>query len=530
MPADREEPTAVARPLERGEQIRSWRVERLLGADAGLCSVYEVSAASGLATLELVPLRVGPTPELSRRFRRLLRIRSSLQHPNLLPVVDGGEGPLGLWVVSEACAEPTLQVLLRQGPLEAGRATLIMAQVADALDAAAKNGLLHAELTPAAIRIDAGDHVLLGDFGIARLALGGPRIELPEYLSPEELRAEPPSIESSVYAFACILLECLTGAPPFRFARPEAVAYAHLTDDPPSPRELRPELPAELDDVLSTGLAKEREQRYSSPGELMRAAAAALGIGPRVEPAPTLDAAHAREALERVRPRAEPPPAPPSEEPAVAPPAAEPAVPAPAAEPPVPPPAAPPPAAPRVPPPAVRPPAATPAAPAAAAGERRPSPAAALAGVLLVCAALGGLAGWALGGAGNDESPKVDQAAQAGATSAEQQAWLARANAAFYQLGGRREAARRRLTGARSGRAQAETAAALARAFDDTTRALANPPGAREQALRQASARAAAGYRQLASAARGGSRLRWSAAQRAVRQAEELLARAAQGP
>lgn len=99
------------------------------------------------------------------------------------------------------------------------------------------------------------------------------------YMSPEEIREELLVPQSNVYALACILVECLTGSPPYASEHRLGVAYAHILQPPPRLTERRPDLPPAIDGVLATAMAKDPDDRLYSPSELVRAAAEALGLG-----------------------------------------------------------------------------------------------------------------------------------------------------------------------------------------------------------------------------------------------------------
>src|SRR5206468_9836328 len=136
------------------------------------------------------------------------------------------------------------------------------------LDAAHRRGLVHRDVKPANILLDADGHAYLTDFGVSQRASGDTTepglIGTLDYLAPEQIRGEPVDGRSDQYALACVLYECLAGAPPFRRDTQAEALWAHLHDIPPA-------LAPALDPVLRRGLAKERDDRYATCAELIAA-------------------------------------------------------------------------------------------------------------------------------------------------------------------------------------------------------------------------------------------------------------------
>jgi serine/threonine-protein kinase len=127
--------------------------------------------------------------------------------------------------------------------------------------------------------------VYLADFGLTRSAQEGAPEEKPhlsgtlDYVAPEQIEGEPPDPSADIYALGCVLYHCLAGQPPFAKRTQMELLWAHFNEDPPSLHQHRPELPAAIDPVIATALAKEPVERYPSCRELAKAAADALGVG-----------------------------------------------------------------------------------------------------------------------------------------------------------------------------------------------------------------------------------------------------------
>jgi len=237
--------------------------------------------------LKLVAPDLADSDRFRDQFLHESELAASLEHPNVVPVYAAGTRNGRLYLAMRYVDGPSLRSVLRaEGPLPPARALLIARQIASALDAAHARGLVHRDVKPSNVLLDAHAHAYLADFGLTgRLvddgpfALGGHSLGTPAYASPEQIEGAATAAYSDVYSLACLLFECLTGEPPFPRESRLAVVWAHLEENPPRASERNPELPAEVDAVLRKGLAKAPEERHGSAGELVAAATQALGVG-----------------------------------------------------------------------------------------------------------------------------------------------------------------------------------------------------------------------------------------------------------
>jgi hypothetical protein len=272
--------------IESGVFVDDFRVERVIATRAELYTVVEARGRSGerVALTLLAPSLVGDK-EPRRSVLGLARLRASIEHPHMIEFRGAVESRNRVYLVSAPPAHRTLADLLREARLGPDEALRILGQVAGALETAAARGLTHRDLTTQAIGLrqeDESPHALLSDFGIALppapgcdlLGLG----DGAAYRSPEEVRGQVPEPESNVYSLACILVDSLTGAPPYAYDRPLLTLHAHLVEPPPAVSERRPDLPLALDKVVARAMAKDPRQRYASPAELIRAAAQAIDV------------------------------------------------------------------------------------------------------------------------------------------------------------------------------------------------------------------------------------------------------------
>jgi hypothetical protein len=183
----------------------------------------------------------------------------------------------------------------------------LLGPIADALDAAHEEGLIHRDVKPHNILVGTRDHSYLADFGLTKLpgekslTETGQFMGTLDYVAPEQIVGEKPTTRSDVYAFAAVLCECLTGSVPYLRENEAAVLYAHLSEDPPRLSDREPQLPAALDGIVARALAKEPSERHASAGELMGDVEEALG-GRRLrairQPTPVVSGAQ-RESSER---------------------------------------------------------------------------------------------------------------------------------------------------------------------------------------------------------------------------------------
>lgn len=277
--------------LPTGTVVAGYEIEAPLG-EGGMATVYAARdvALGRQVALKLLSPELAADAEFVERFRREGRLQASLDHPHVVTVYDAGESEHGLYLAMELVPGSTLAELVHERVLDASRATRLLAQVADALDAAHQAGLVHRDVKPQNILVGPDDHAYLGDFGLTRV--GGRRgvtatgrlLGTIAYLAPEVIRGAEAGAPADIYAFAATAFECLTGTVVYPRRTEAAVLHAHTSERPPRPTSRRPELPPALDGVFEQGLAKEPEHRPVSAAALIeridralrRAAPAAL--------------------------------------------------------------------------------------------------------------------------------------------------------------------------------------------------------------------------------------------------------------
>lgn len=277
-------------------EIAGYRIESELGR-GGMGVVYlarQVFPDRSVALKVLAP-GLAADPDFRDRFVRESNAAASTEHPNIVPIYGAGETEGRLYLAMRYVEGTDLaDTIRREGPLDVERAVAICRQIASALDAAHARGIVHRDVKPGNVLLDASGHAYLSDFGLITrneietgITKTGQFMGSTAYCAPEQIKGENVDARTDVYSLGAVLYECLTGEPPFPRTSEAATLYAHLEESPPRPSAKVAELPAGLDDVVATAMAKRPDERYASAGLLAQAMRAALGpsaAGPATAP------------------------------------------------------------------------------------------------------------------------------------------------------------------------------------------------------------------------------------------------------
>jgi serine/threonine protein kinase len=286
-PGLRDETGAVlqVRMPEIGDAIAGYRVEALAGR-GGMGVVFRAQHIhlGRHVALKVLTADLAGNRSFRQRFIREAQTAARLDHPNIVPVYDAGEVEGLLYIAMKFIEGTDLGHLLdAEERFSPQRTVDLLASIADALDVAHAAGLVHRDVKPGNVLVDSA-RSWLTDFGLTKriasrtaLTAAGRTVGTAAYLAPEQIRGQDVDARTDVYAFACVLYECLTGSVPFERDTDMAVLWAHLEAEPEPPSNRIGELPKAVDEVFASGLAKRKEDRFASCGEMIGALAATSG-------------------------------------------------------------------------------------------------------------------------------------------------------------------------------------------------------------------------------------------------------------
>lgn len=258
--------------------IGRYRIDAVLGKGA-MGMVYKATDPMIGRTVALKTMRVDvhgiESEDMLRRIRNEARAAGALSHPNLVTIYDANEVDGLFYIAMEYLEGQTLaELMVREGLPSTDRLLDVMKQVCSALDYAHAHGIVHRDIKPANIMLTRDGRVKIMDFGIAKcegnLTNSGQVLGTPNYMSPEQVKGKPLDGRSDVFSLGVVLYELLTGERPFHAQNVTTIIYKIVNEQPIPPTELEQELDPGLNAAVMRALAKDREQRYQSCGELLR--------------------------------------------------------------------------------------------------------------------------------------------------------------------------------------------------------------------------------------------------------------------
>lgn len=262
-----------------GTRFGHYRLLELLGR-GGMGEVWRAydTDSDRTVALKVLPMHLAEDQSFQDRFRREARTAAALTEPHVVPIHRFGEIDGRLYVDMRLIEGPDLATILNRGPVHPGRAVMIVEQVASALHAAHRAGLVHRDVKPSNVLVGENDFAYLIDFGIARsttdrgVTSTGQVVGTFAYMAPERFSSRDVDARSDVYSLACVLHECLTGRTPFGGNSLEEQLGAHLSAPPPRPSVAGRHIPVTFDGVIARGLAKDVRERYQTSVDLARGA------------------------------------------------------------------------------------------------------------------------------------------------------------------------------------------------------------------------------------------------------------------
>jgi serine/threonine protein kinase len=267
-----------------GKKIGGYEIRELIG-HGGMATVYRAQQVSmnRIVAIKVLPRQYVNDDTYLQRFHREVDIVAQLEHRNIVPVHDYGEEDGQPYIVMRYMSGGSVDDLLVNGPLEMQQVCDIIEQIAPALDFAHSKNVLHRDLKPSNVLMDKNGGAYLTDFGIARI-LGEAASNIttqgvvgtPSYMSPEQAQGQPLDNRSDIYSLGVMLFEMATGRRPFESDTPYSIAVMHVTQPPPNPRSINPEISVAVENVILTAMSKSRDSRPPDALSLAEALARAI--------------------------------------------------------------------------------------------------------------------------------------------------------------------------------------------------------------------------------------------------------------
>jgi serine/threonine-protein kinase len=276
-------PTTELSPLRNGQKIANrYTLERELG-HGGMGFVFlarDEQLGERVALKVISAMQASDPAAAAERFRREVSAARKITHPNVIRIHDLVEDGQRLLLSMEYVEGMTLASYLgRVGTLKLDEARHLIGQICDGLNAAHLAGVVHRDLKPGNVLVDAEKRVKVIDFGLAKasflagMTATGLILGTPEYMSPEQVRGLATDARADLYSLGAMAYHILCGRPPFAGETPIAIGFAHVTETPRPPRALRPDLPESVEAALLRALAKDPAQRPTDALDFKRSLA-----------------------------------------------------------------------------------------------------------------------------------------------------------------------------------------------------------------------------------------------------------------
>ena len=267
--------------LPPGSSLGRYRIVEQLGR-GGMATVFRAHdpTLDRHVAIKVLPSYGAEDPTFTARFAQEAQTIARMTHPNILQIYDFGEDKGFSYLVSELVNGGSLQDKLRGNPLKLEEAVEFLGPLADALDYAHSQGVVHRDIKPPNVLLDEKSRPILADFGLARMLESAARFTLaqqalgtPEYMSPEQAMGADADHRSDIYAFGILAYQMLLGETPFHADTPAATLMAHVHQPLPLPSSLNPEIEPRVEACLLKSLARDPNDRFQTASEFVRSLA-----------------------------------------------------------------------------------------------------------------------------------------------------------------------------------------------------------------------------------------------------------------
>jgi len=261
-----------------GHTLGQYRIVEQIGL-GGMATVYKAyqPALDRYVAIKILPAYYAHEPGFAERFTREARAVAKLTHPHVLPIYDFGQEDGLSYIVMQCVDAGTLKDMMGQ-LINLTTVADIIEQLAEALDYAHEQGVIHRDVKPSNVLMDRGHWVLLSDFGLAKMVEGsvqltgsGVGVGTPAYMAPEQGQGLKVDQRADIYSLGVVLYEMVTGQVPYEAETPMAVVVKHITQPLPLPRALNSDLHESVERIIMKALAKNPADRYETAGKMAAA-------------------------------------------------------------------------------------------------------------------------------------------------------------------------------------------------------------------------------------------------------------------